>query len=44
MVQIQNSKQNRFGHLELVFWICLGFVIWDLEFNGAPYWTQARLG
>jgi len=31
--QIQNFKQERFGHLILVLGICLGFVICDLEFS-----------
>ncbi len=33
MSQIQNIKQNLFGHLELVIRIYLGFVIWNLSFG-----------
>ncbi len=29
MIQLQNWKQNRFGHLGWVFGACLEFVIWD---------------
>jgi len=29
MIQLQNWKQNRFGHLGLVFGACLEFVILD---------------
>jgi hypothetical protein len=31
--EIQNSKQNYFGHLGLVVRNYLGFVNWDLEFE-----------
>ncbi len=31
MTKIRNPKQKYFGHLELVFGIYLGFVIWDLN-------------
>jgi len=34
MNKIQNSKQNRFGHLKLVLGAYLGFGIWNLEFYG----------
>jgi hypothetical protein len=33
MVQIQNFKQNRFGHSVLVIGIYLGLGIWNLEFK-----------
>ncbi len=33
MTQIRNFKQERFGHLILVLWICLEFVIWNLGFS-----------
>jgi hypothetical protein len=32
MNKVQDSKQNHFGHLELVIGIYLRFGIWDLEF------------
>ncbi len=32
MNEIQNSKQNSFGHWELIFGTYLVFVIWNLEF------------
>jgi hypothetical protein len=31
MIQIQNFKQNRFGHSAWVIGIYLGFGTWDLE-------------
>ena len=33
MIEIQNPKQNRFGHLGFKFGIYLGFVICNLEFQ-----------
>ena len=33
MNKIRNFKQNRFGHLEWVVGIYLGFGIWDLGFE-----------
>ncbi|MBP1696718.1 MAG: hypothetical protein H6Q41_1906 [Deltaproteobacteria bacterium] len=31
MTQIRNFKRKHFGHLTLVPWICLGFVICDFQ-------------
>jgi hypothetical protein len=31
--KIRNLKQNRFGHLELMLGIYLGFEIWSLGFE-----------
>jgi hypothetical protein len=41
MTEIQNTKENRFGHLVLKFGIYLGFVIWSLEF---PLTDRGREG
>jgi hypothetical protein len=40
MIEIPKFKTNCFGHSILGFGICLGFVIWDLEFE-TSWW---RLG
>jgi hypothetical protein len=42
MNQIQNLKQNRFGHWRLAFGIHLGFVILNLRFEYTYHFSALK--